>query len=656
MPIRFRRASLFALCVASAALAQGGQGGAQQNQPDLSKLPPPVLLGARVETVRRNIPVADTVVIVPTKEAFVDALSRWSLQRRFPILLDDGTALARENIARFVRAFQPRRVVRWQGERTVWPQSVEAQRQLMADALAKAWGAESFERLPQAFNAASFIPPGVVVLSESDPLALGGLALAAGRGQIPLWFTRADDSLPASFSGEITEQQAAQLRAMLETELDQIGLPWRAVGDTIDAITIAFTLPGRVASPDGQRDRTSPILALGDYLGRHASGDRYAWTGLLVGDQQQGVYSAMCSLFLVPDRAWLFNGYKAEGAFASYDPSPVRQPLLDFGIEPSVDTAPFSGVQHWKRRLTRGVTAGLIHVNSSGMRRTFNLNPGVARGADVPALNVPAIVHFVHSFSAQDVGDKASIARRFIDHGAYVYVGSVDEPYLTAFGTPEQFVRRLLAYAPVGAAARHDASPPWKINIYGDPLTTVGPRAKRVETDLELPGAVDVEERMRSALKDGRYAEAAEALLLLGRDADLTRLYNAARANPDATVDAPFARAAFSALFRTGERDAMLDAASRLGPKGLNNTPMQDMLWHAFDAAQGASAVSPQAAEALRNNLRGSNLVEDAEDAASATNLAEGPQSARAFLERLIGETRNERTKQRLADLLGRYQ
>jgi hypothetical protein len=661
MPPRARRSisiALLALFTGACAAQQTAPPSqtAEQAGIDLSKLPAAVILGLRVEAVRRTIGSVDEVVIVNSREAFVEALAQWTFEARFPILLDDGTPEARENIARFVRAFRPSRVVRWEGESTVWPQAIEAQRTLMANAMANAWGADSYANLPTAWRDRRFIPPGVVVLSESDPLCLGGLALATGRGQIPLWLTREDnDSLPADFSGELSEQQAAALRGTLEDQLNAIGLPWNTLGDAIDAITIAITVPGRISSPAGQRDRTNPIIALGDYLGRNAAGERYAWAGLLVGNEEQAVYSAMCALFLRPERAWLFNGYKANGVFAQYGPSAARQPLSDAGIEPIIDDAPFSGTDHWRRRTVRGIDAGLIIVSTSGMSRKFTLNPGVATTADIPILNTPAIVHFIHSFSAQDVGDQRTLARRFIDNGAYAYIGSVDEPFLTAFHTPEQFVRRTLSLAPIGAAARYDTAPAWKINIYGDPLITVGQPAERSAPSAELSGSINLDAQMREALRAGDFTTAATDLLLLGRDTDLVRLFNAVRANPDQAVSPAFAEIAFSALFRTGDRDGMLYAARLIPARRMKYSPMEDMLWQAFGASLNITAPTPQLAAVLRDNIRGWYLLEDAEVAAQATSMAEGNQMARAFLARVIETTKNDRTKARLSELLSKY-
>lgn len=640
-----------------------GQNNATPTPFDASKLPPPVLLGARIEAIRRRIPVVDQVVIVPSKEAYVDALSRWRVEARFPVLIDDGSVVARENIARFVRAFAPSKVVRWEGENTVWAQSVEAQRNLMGAAIAKAWGVDTYSELPSAFRELTFIPPGVVLMSESDPAWTGGLALAIGRGQIPLWLTRDTDQLSTELTGELSQQTLDDLRSLIERELERLGLPWRGLGDAIDSITIALNMPARVsqnnpppgAQPTDDEPANGPALALTDLVGRHHSGERFAWSGILLGNEHEAAYRAMSALFLQPTRAWLFNGYKAEVAFANYALAPTRQHLDDAGLVHTIDDAPFSGIQHWRRRLVRGVDAGFVHVNTSGMRRIFNLNPGQGNAADIPILNTPAFVHFIHSFSAQDLGDRNSIARRWLDNGAYAYVGSVDEPFLTAFHPPEVFIARLRSFAPLGAAARMDTSPPWKINVYGDPLFTMGPRADRGATPPELPGASDLDDAMRDALRERRFPDAARALLALGRDADLARLYKAAIRAEDAEIDPEFAELALSALWRTGERDALLDAASRVAPQRMNNSPLQDMLWHALAPTLSVIAPTPQVSAALRDNVRTWNLVPDVENAAMATSVADSPAAARAFIEQSTSRTRNERVRQRILELLNKY-
>ena len=200
-----------------------------------------------------------------------------------------------------------------------------------------------------------------------------------------------------------------------------------------------------------------------------------------------------------------------------------------------------------------------------------------------------------------------------------------------------------------------DTSPPWKINIYGDPLFTVGPRVDRHAASPDLPGATDLDALMRDALRDRDFDRAGEALLLLGRDADLARLYKAAQRAEDAQISERFAELALSALFRTGERETLLDAAGRVSPRAMRNSPLQDMLWHAI--APTLTVVSPnsQVAAALRDNIRDWNLVPDIENAAMATSVADSPVAARAFIEQSTSRTRNERVRQRIMELMNKY-
>src|SRR5262245_59910925 len=75
--------------------------------------PPQVVLGQRVLQVQHVASVCNTVVIVSDAPSYVGAIAKWTPVRKFPVLIDDGTPAARENIARFVRAFKPAHVVRW---------------------------------------------------------------------------------------------------------------------------------------------------------------------------------------------------------------------------------------------------------------------------------------------------------------------------------------------------------------------------------------------------------------------------------------------------------------------------------------------------------------------------------------------------------------
>jgi hypothetical protein len=117
---------------------------------------------------------------------------------------------------------------------------------------------------------------------------------------------------------------------------------------------------------------------------------------------------------------------------------------------------------------------GLIWVNSSGGDPNhFSIIGGPGRPADVPG-GCPAAVVMIHSFSAADPADPRTIAGRWLSQGAFVYFGSVNEPYLAAFRKPGLVVDLAARGVPLSAALRQgEAEPlgrPWRLIYLGDPL------------------------------------------------------------------------------------------------------------------------------------------------------------------------------------------
>ena len=55
------------------------------SQPDAQQPTPwPVMLGMRVAGVQEKIPLQDRVVLVPDEATFIDEISKWTLQGRWP--------------------------------------------------------------------------------------------------------------------------------------------------------------------------------------------------------------------------------------------------------------------------------------------------------------------------------------------------------------------------------------------------------------------------------------------------------------------------------------------------------------------------------------------------------------------------------------------
>ena len=126
---------------------------------------------------------------------------------------------------------------------------------------------------------------------------------------------------------------------------------------------------------------------------------------------------------------------------------------------------------------------GLIWLNSSGGPAHFAIGGGPGRPADVPG-GCPAAVVMIHSFSAADPADPRTIAGRWLDQGAFVYFGSVHEPYLQAFRRPGLVAELAAEGVPLSAALRQGESEPfgrpWRLIYLGDPLYRIpGPKAPR---------------------------------------------------------------------------------------------------------------------------------------------------------------------------------
>lgn len=629
----------------------------QEESIDLAKLHPAVRLGLRVEIVRRRVPVVPTLVIVETAPDYVEQLSMWRLDRRWPVLIDDGSPAAAENIARFARGFAPKTIVRWKKSGAEkWPTDIVERGTLIELAASSAWGASSRVGLRQAWEQLQFAPPGVVVASPGDPAWTAGAALAAAHGQEIIWASGGNESP----SGVMSDDALASLLANIERELDLMPHQWRGLGDAIEAVTLCLNVPARINSPDKD-------LALTDRVGRAADGSRWAWCGMIFGDEQAAAYRAMCSIFLQSREAWLFDGYAPDFA-PPYRVAPAVELLTKAGFEVSANVAGRSGARDWRERLRRGVRAGLIHVNSAGLPESFLLNPGYASYADVPLLRVPSVVHFIHSFSAQRAADAETIAGRFLMNGAYAYCGSVHEPFLGAFEFPERFMARMLAPMPFGAAPRHDGFKLWKLNVFGDPLLTLGPAAPRSDATLELEHDVPLDDELRDALKGKDFRRAARALVMLGRDGDVVRLGRAVMKDDAKAMTPDLALALLPAAFREGESAAFLDLfeALRAGfdgsgrplePARLSPTDYMlsvDLLWQ-FARQTLDDTRDERLVTLLMRHCRPKLLAEDGGDLAPAIVRVYGVESARAFLAGLAEQTADEHQKSEIRKVSAKF-
>ncbi len=636
--------------VAGLALAAGAAPGQHVGASTLAglkpeHLAPPLRLGQRVEEVRKATRVVPAVVVVRDAGSYLAAIGSWTPTRRFPVLIDDGSERGRQDIARFVRAFAPRAVVRF-GSAAGWTSPSEAE--IRAGVLA-AWGAGD-----EAAMWKGRTPAGLVVTDRGDPAWTAAAALAAFRGQ-GLFFRKA----PGDLAGVMTPGDADPLCADIEQACEalarHVGGGWRGLGDVVDAVTICQNCPAKVSV--GGAD----VAALTDRVGRLGTtdkpGDRWAWCGQITGSAAACAYQAACALFLTPATAWVFDGYPGGRGWDDYDGTAAANVYLKLGMRVTLDDAPKHGLREWRGRGRRAIDADLIVVNTKGNSDFFDLEPGHAATGDVPLLDRPAILEFTHSWSLQWPARRDTIGGRWLERGVYAYAGSVQEPYLQAFVTPEGVARRLGAGGVWGAVARQDAGPftrLWRIAVLGDPLLVLGDPLARVDEPLPLAGARDMSEDLASLLQGERFVDAVRLLEMLGRDADVRKLALALLGDAKHRPTPEVAAAAIPASARLGERDLVASLYARLTPELARDPVLRDMLWLSAGVVEGVRIDQPQL-DLLRDNLRDDQIEADALALAQAWGLRTSRAQAAGLLIELKARYPREEQRQALDRALANY-
>ncbi|MBA4028722.1 MAG: hypothetical protein C0475_06255 [Planctomyces sp.] len=675
---------------------QGAARGADQSAPPARvEAPPAVTLGLRAESLRLSLRVLPTVVIVPDGPSYLAAIESWRPSGRFPVLIDDGTRESRHHIALFVAAFKPERVVSWAAQApgrvdALALRGPELESRLMR-AVARAWGAadtaEPLEGLKAVWGSA-YTPTGLVVTFPNDTAWTAALAIAAGRGQ-PLAVVPAPASSRAA-AMPLTE--ALTLDAAVRCAAERTGYTFAGLGDQLDALTLAATAPARVtvqAEDPLQPQMGAPFdprpgepLALTDLLGRDLPAraqSRWAWAGQVSGSAARGAYTAMCGLFLTPADAWLFEGYAqgfGNGVYSMAQSHAVLQsakfPVSGAWVPTDATTAT------WARTAFDGVHAGLLLVNSSGQATTFDLRPRLGNASDMPVLRRPAAAYVIHSFSAANPHDGSTLAGRLLRRGAYAYVGSVHEPLLAGFVPSHVLVQRMLVGMPLAAAARFDGprAAPWRVHVQADPLVVMPPpgaTAGRAQGPVPLSGAVQLDQSMRDALRQGRIAEGVRLLGLIGRDADAVRYAQALLDQPPPPTPPtppPAPPAPAPAPAPAGPIPADV-AAELLGPAmrqgawpvllacveahSAQRTAAEfpdalDALWHL--AWVHRATLTDAQAHALARSYRPGQALRDAEDLASWLRAAGKAPLARAALLNAQPAISSEADRRRLAALL----
>lgn len=645
------------IAAALAAALAPGPARAQTADAPARALPPPIVLGARAQAVQRAQRVIPTVVVVADDTSFARAIAGWDGHVRYPVLFDDGTDHAAEQIGRFVRRFGSERVVRFaardeapadEGEGGVirldrpdaeprapgppaWPGDPTERAGLITaawlDALGVADRASTLDEALGIMRAHGYEPAGVVAIDPRDPAWVAGLAIAAAR-LCPIVYV---DFPGQSVDTAVLPATADELAEAIEGEIDALRLPWRDVGDAIDALVLAGDCPARVRAQEGDRRAN---LAMTDRLGRHnASGEgkRWAWAGQVFGSRADAAYRAMCGLFLPVEHAWVFDGYGVGEPWSQYDGTEAARVLEQAGLDTTLYDTPNNGNDDWRLGVARAVETDLALINSMGTSSYFQTNGGYLRAGDAPVFATPAAVHMVHSFALELPGNARAVGGRFLDHGAYAFIGSVHEPYLSAFVPTPIVARRLAAGFPWGAAGRQSGGPVWKIAVVGDPLMTLGERGERTDAALPLEGVASLDEERAGAVRDRDFARAMRALVLTGRDEDAGRLAEALWAKTPTDVTPEIAGPALGAALRTGREALVVSLFERLDEPRRRDPTSVDTLWDAgrtlLARGQGDTALGVMGA-----NLRDGQQANDAAEIARHIASLHGREAALAYL------------------------
>ena len=412
--------------------------------------------------------VIDQVVIVKDFPAYLEAIAEWDETRWYPILIEDACYTPR-----FLRAFRPARLVRPSlasdpiPASRVWEEALRAVKQAR---IAKSPKADLIE--PD--------PPGIVLSFPESPSLAGAVALAAGRYQsLVRWTPTHTKERKLSFA------QAWKIALDLEAAVSEVAPRFASFGDDCDFLTLAGPYPDRYIL-SGKGVILEGDAALDDLLARdHTNLRRWAYLGRLEGDAVASAYFAMSSLFLQPKSALLFDTYNPKDAVFGPYAMKFAEGQLPSEIAVTRLEGPRANLSEWHKAVSPENPFGLVFMNSRGSPSAFGANDR-ADGTflDIPP-SVPGIVLMNHSYSASDPLNPRTLAGAWMAGGTFLYFGSMNEPYINAFRTPELVASLLKEGLPIAAVVRTipqeepSFGSPWRLQLFGDPLFRLDPRAAR---------------------------------------------------------------------------------------------------------------------------------------------------------------------------------
>ena len=459
----------------------------------------------------RDREVVDRVVLVDDEAAFLDAVGQWTPRRFWPVLIEDEWFTPM-----FVAAFTPHQVLRWSADSGHAPEDIEP-------ALSDVIKAHNRRLLFHANDRPR--PPGIVALDTKGSLWTGGLALALGRRQ-PVVNAVIGDNVHRV----VDAATAIKLNSTLMAASARVGLHGR---DEWFGLTLAGGYPYRYHVTRGEQTDSTPkqvaqsMRAMDDLIGRSPSLGgpnpiRSAVVGRLTGGPAQGVYQAMCSLFLQPSRMLWLDTYaqRDDRQWQQFNMTPAVMLMrgrvrCDLLASKQLNIAQF-------RAATRPINPyGMIWMNTSGESAAWTI-PGKGRTDDFP-IGAATVMHVIHSHSLASAWNNDTLAGRAISGGAFWYFGAMNEPFLHAFSRPAGMAGKILAGTPIAFSARRisleSGSLPWRLMLVGDPLyvlrqtpATRVPPSDRLETTRLV--AVRRDAPLTQRLRDAVLVDPKDALAL----------------------------------------------------------------------------------------------------------------------------------------------
>jgi len=209
----------------------------------------------------------------------------------------------------------------------------------------------------------------------------------------------------------------------------------------------------------------------------------------------------MCSIFLNTENCLLFDKWPASWRRS-----------LELGAWELRKKIPCLVIRHslkkWNKEVQPLNKYDLIFINAAGY--PDNWSGGTLD--DIPDTE-PVAIHFAHSSSAADPTNPKTLAGKWLLNGAFLYYGSISEPYADSFNTSLNVAGRLIEGMPFGAAVQNktkipkNRAKPWKLILIGDPLFR--PKFEVKDNDSDY---FNLMKKVTEYLEDLKFGEAQSLL------------------------------------------------------------------------------------------------------------------------------------------------